>query len=348
MPDFAQSTISRVEKMMLSFENAMKLRPYIEKWMALDDKDALALCSVPPSSGLSDPSSSSLPPANITTSSMAHPQQPVSYQIVSPSPPLPGKVYSIHHPVSHIEQHSAPAAMAIAPGREIMVSAGYPHDARYDAGPAPYQLGAKHGSMLKYDPHHLSGAVDARSGTNGIMVMPTLRRRKRRLVLEPATRNFLEETFRSKPRPTPDELSLLAQQCDLEKEEVRVWFCNRRQKEKRLANAPVTLNKHASHPSNGHYTPSAGGHAVVDDSHVAVQNMHGTARGMAGVEHAPNNAQALSDYEMSPQNTFVDVGGNAGASSEKEGEEDEYRSTSSSTSDGSEDGDSDDRLVVDA
>lgn len=36
------------------------------------------------------------------------------------------------------------------------------------------------------------------------------------------------------PKPTSEEISMLADGLCMEKEVVRVWFCNRRQKEKRI------------------------------------------------------------------------------------------------------------------
>lgn len=35
-------------------------------------------------------------------------------------------------------------------------------------------------------------------------------------------------------KPTSEEILLMAEQLNMEKEVIRVWFCNRRQKEKRI------------------------------------------------------------------------------------------------------------------
>ena len=42
-------------------------------------------------------------------------------------------------------------------------------------------------------------------------------------------------SFIQNPKPTSDDLNQIAEECEMEKEVVRVWFCNRRQKEKRIA-----------------------------------------------------------------------------------------------------------------
>ena len=60
----------------------------------------------------------------------------------------------------------------------------------------------------------------------------TSRKRKKRAVFTPQTRTTLEEFFKQNPRPNRHQIEAVAQQLDLLPEEVRVWFCNKRQKEK--------------------------------------------------------------------------------------------------------------------
>lgn len=60
------------------------------------------------------------------------------------------------------------------------------------------------------------------------------RRRKKRTSIETSVRGALEKAFILNPKPTSEEISSLADRLCMEKEVVRVWFCNRRQKEKRI------------------------------------------------------------------------------------------------------------------
>lgn len=60
------------------------------------------------------------------------------------------------------------------------------------------------------------------------------RRRKKRTSIETSVRVALEKAFIQNPKPTSEEISMLADNLCMEKEVVRVWFCNRRQKEKRI------------------------------------------------------------------------------------------------------------------
>lgn len=58
------------------------------------------------------------------------------------------------------------------------------------------------------------------------------RKRKRRAVFTPQTKTTLENYFKQNPRPNRHIIETVAQELDLLPEEVRVWFCNKRQKEK--------------------------------------------------------------------------------------------------------------------
>ncbi|XP_075999465.1 POU domain, class 5, transcription factor 1 [Genypterus blacodes] len=61
------------------------------------------------------------------------------------------------------------------------------------------------------------------------------RKRKRRTSLEGAVRSALESYFIKCPKPNTQEITHISDDLGLERDVVRVWFCNRRQKGKRLA-----------------------------------------------------------------------------------------------------------------
>ncbi|KAM8926985.1 POU domain, class 2, transcription factor 2 isoform 2-T2 [Pelodytes ibericus] len=60
------------------------------------------------------------------------------------------------------------------------------------------------------------------------------RRRKKRTSIETNVRFALEKSFIANQKPTSEEILVIAEQLNMEKEVIRVWFCNRRQKEKRI------------------------------------------------------------------------------------------------------------------
>jgi class 2 POU domain transcription factor len=60
------------------------------------------------------------------------------------------------------------------------------------------------------------------------------RRRKKRTSIDTSIRVALEKAFLHNSKPSSDEIALLADSLNMEKEVIRVWFCNRRQKEKRI------------------------------------------------------------------------------------------------------------------
>lgn len=77
------------------------------------------------------------------------------------------------------------------------------------------------------------------------------RRRKKRTSIETSIRGALENSFMMNQKPTSEEISKLADRLCMEKEVVRVWFCNRRQKEKRinpLMDSPGEGNADADSP----------------------------------------------------------------------------------------------------
>lgn len=53
------------------------------------------------------------------------------------------------------------------------------------------------------------------------------RRRKKRTSIETGVRVALEKAFLNNPKPTSEEITMLADSLTMEKEVVRVWFCNR-------------------------------------------------------------------------------------------------------------------------
>ncbi|KAM7315209.1 putative pou2 [Ixodes scapularis] len=76
----------------------------------------------------------------------------------------------------------------------------------------------------------LVGAIVLRTATAGIA--------NKRTSIETSVRVALEKAFVQNPKPTSEEIAVLAEGLSMEKEVVRVWFCNRRQKEKRINPPP--------------------------------------------------------------------------------------------------------------
>ena len=66
-----------------------------------------------------------------------------------------------------------------------------------------------------------------------------VRKRKKRTSIELTAKTALENYFNKNPRPSSQEIDVLVQNLGIEKEVVRVWFCNRRQKEKRLSESLI-------------------------------------------------------------------------------------------------------------
>ncbi len=85
------------------------------------------------------------------------------------------------------------------------------------------------------------------------------RKRKKRTSIEQTIKGALEIHFQKNPKPTAQEITHLADMLQLEKEVVRVWFCNRRQKEKRM-----TPNGEYMHNDSMHTGSSSSPESILD------------------------------------------------------------------------------------
>lgn len=103
------------------------------------------------------------------------------------------------------------------------------------------------------------------------------RKRKKRTSIEVTIKGALENAFLKQPKPSAQEITSLADGLQLEKEVVRVWFCNRRQKEKRMT---PPLNGIGPGGMQGADSPPAGQAATGE--HVLP---HSTASGMHHHHH---------------------------------------------------------------
>ncbi|CAF1336927.1 unnamed protein product [Rotaria magnacalcarata] len=93
---------------------------------------------------------------------------------------------------------------------------------------------------------------ESQTGTTNSMekIAASGRKRKKRTSIEVSIKQALEIQFCRNPKPTAQDITQLADQLQLEKEVVRVWFCNRRQKEKRVTPPLVNVSASASNNNN--------------------------------------------------------------------------------------------------
>ncbi|XP_031730037.1 POU domain, class 2, transcription factor 3 [Anarrhichthys ocellatus] len=113
-------------------------------------------------------------------------------------------------------------------------------------------------NMCKLKPLLEKWLSDAENSPPDLMNNPTSlppliegygRKRKKRTSIETNIKMTLEKRFLDNPKPNSEEITLISEQLAMEKEVVRVWFCNRRQKEKRIY-CPVTSISVKSHSYN--------------------------------------------------------------------------------------------------
>ena len=66
-------------------------------------------------------------------------------------------------------------------------------------------------------------------------------KKKKRTSITAAEKRSLEAYFAIQPRPSGEKISQIAEKLGLKKSVVRVWFCNQRQKQKRMKFSSVTM-----------------------------------------------------------------------------------------------------------
>ncbi|XP_050537987.1 POU domain protein CF1A [Daktulosphaira vitifoliae] len=119
------------------------------------------------------------------------------------------------------------------------------------------------------------------------------RKRKKRTSIEVSVKGALEQHFHKQPKPSAQEITSLADSLQLEKEVVRVWFCNRRQKEKRMT-PPNTLGG----PQDGMMDGGGGpmGHGLHQGYHHQ-DHMHGSPMGPHSHSHSPPMLSPIGNHQ---------------------------------------------------
>jgi len=97
-------------------------------------------------------------------------------------------------------------------------------------------LTLSHNNMIALKPVLLAWLEEAEAarrdpeGANGLLPSGE---KKRTSIAAPEKRS-LEAYFAVQPRPSGEKIAAIAEKLDLKKNVVRVWFCNQRQKQKRM------------------------------------------------------------------------------------------------------------------
>lgn len=128
------------------------------------------------------------------------------------------------------------------------------------------------------------------------------RRRKKRTSIETTVRVSLERAFIMNPKPSSEEICTLADSLCMEKEVVRVWFCNRRQKEKRInplapgeAGSPVSLDDINFSYRDDEHNGECLLESVQDDQLIVVSfsgSSHGSSYASSPLHHLRNRSDA--------------------------------------------------------
>ena len=106
-----------------------------------------------------------------------------------------------------------------------------------DASVPGYELSTTTGSVASGGGEGGEASVSDADSFSDLIDLPgpnRKRKRKRRTTIDGDLRMQLEKHYLKEPKPTPNSLLWIAAQLNVDKEVVRVWFCNRRQRDRRL------------------------------------------------------------------------------------------------------------------
>ncbi|MGH0185240.1 UNVERIFIED_CONTAM: hypothetical protein FKN15_016606 [Acipenser sinensis] len=236
---FSQTTICRFEALQLSFKNMCKLKPLLQRWLneaenTDNPQDVSTAPNTAPSSAVYERSKHSAVLCSVRAlQTQRRPLQCTSAPNTAPSSAAyeRSKHGAVLCSVRALQTQHRPLQCTSAPNTA-------PSSAVYER--------SKHGAVLcsvralqtrrrplqrTSAPNTApSSAVYERSKHSAVLAG-----RKRRTSLEVTVRGALESYFIKCPKPNTQDITQIAEDLRLEKDVVRVWFCNRRQKGKRLA-----------------------------------------------------------------------------------------------------------------
>nr|DBA21481.1 TPA: hypothetical protein GDO54_018108 [Pyxicephalus adspersus] len=93
--------------------------------------------------------------------------------------------------------------------------------------------------------------------------LPQAQKRKHRTSIESNVKRYLENYFMHCPKPGAQEIAQIARNLNLDKDVIRVWFCNRRQKGKRQVNSFLRENGAESYDVMQSPSPQNMGHFLM-------------------------------------------------------------------------------------
>jgi hypothetical protein len=149
--------------------------------------------------------------------------------------------------------------------------------------------------------------ADSTTGTSASIdkIAAQGRKRKKRTSIEVSIKGALEQHFNKSPKPSAQEITSLADSLQLEKEVVRVWFCNRRQKEKRMTPPQLGPDGYPIEGSSGVGTPElevGGQHPGHYPDHPAPHHHHPHD---GGVGHLPRDLSGVGMGQCSPGSLHI-------------------------------------------
>ncbi|CAH8591910.1 unnamed protein product [Heterobilharzia americana] len=112
-------------------------------------------------------------------------------------------------------------------------------------------LTLSHNNMVALKPVLQAWLEEAEAEANSRLNHPSIydleeERRRKRTSITDSEKRSLEAFFSIQPRPSSEKIAQIAEKLNLKKNVVRVWFCNQRQKQKRMKFSTLGMLHHSA------------------------------------------------------------------------------------------------------
>ncbi|VDO28912.1 unnamed protein product [Onchocerca flexuosa] len=214
--DFSQTTISRFEALNLSFKNMCKLRPLLKEW--LEDAEAALANGATISDLLDAPSKEPAPQVGSIDDAIFNIKADNRVIILTFPVLLHFNSYTRYVDVS-TQKDDRVLDLYATTVIHLPLNNNKPSSA--------VNIANSGNKMPSDDSPSPNGSIMCSSGASGGI---PLKKRRKRTNLDLAQRSALDAYFDMNPRPDHDRMAEIAELVGLDRDVVRVWFCNRRQK----------------------------------------------------------------------------------------------------------------------
>lgn len=219
----SQSTICRFESLTLSHNNMIALKPVLHSWLEQAEAEARNKRKSDDSSNNNNNNNSASINTNPAASNSSSSSSSLLLNNINGLISNPNNA-NLHH-LQHLH-HANSLNLTINNNNSS-------HNPNSNCSNSSSCSSSSSSSSLNQHQHQQQHSSSSNNNNNN-----SDRKRKRTSIAAPEKRS-LETYFAIQPRPSGEKIAQIAEKLDLKKNVVRVWFCNQRQKQKRMKFAAI-------------------------------------------------------------------------------------------------------------